>query len=80
MTIGFNSPYITVIPGTLRNHDYGDEISVVSFEIKTDEKILSGEYSFFLTNKANNTDFAVGSLTVEQIENSWESYVRLTTE
>ena len=77
LTIGFNSPYLTVTPKSLVNHNYGDDISVISFEVKVASDIPVGEYSFFLQAKDERTQFAVGSLTVEQFTNPWSSHLLL---
>ena len=74
LTIGFNSPYLSATPKTLVNHDYGADISVVSFEVKVAGEIPFGEYSFFLKNKDDESQFAVGSLTVETVDNPWNSH------
>lgn len=74
MTIGFNSPFLSVTPKSLTNHNYGTDFSVVSFEVKVDEEIPLGEYSFFVQNKGKDSQFAVGSLTVEKFVNQWNSY------
>ena len=80
ISIGFNSPYLSVTPKSLANHDYGAGISVVSFEVKVDAEIPLGEYSFFIKNKGRESQFAVGSLTVETFINSWNSYLFLAND
>ncbi len=80
LTIGFNSPYLSATPKTLVNHDYGADISVVSFEVKVAGEIPFGEYSFFLKTKDDESQFAVGSLTVEAIDNPWNSHLLLESE
>ena len=77
VSIGFNSPYITVTPKSLANHKYGADVSVVSFEINIDAETPLGEYSFFIKSKGSEAEFAVGSLTVETFVNSWNSYMLL---
>ncbi len=74
LTVGFNSPYLKVAPKSLMNHNYGDDISVVSFEVKVAAEIPLGEYSFFLQALNEESQFAVGSLTVETFVNPWNSY------
>ncbi len=74
LTIGFNSPYLSATPKTLVNHNYGAGISVISFEVKVAGEIPFGEYSFFLKNKDDESQFAVGGLTVETIDNPWNSH------
>lgn len=74
LTIGFNSPYLSVTPKSLINHNYGEDISVVSFEVNVAAQIPFGEYSFFLRRKDEESQFSVGSLTVEEFVNPWHSY------
>lgn len=78
ISIGFNSPHLSVNPKSTLNHDYGAGVSVVSFEVRVDEAIPFGEYSFFVRTKNRETQFAVGGLTVETFVNPWSSY-SLTT-
>ncbi len=80
ITIGFNSPYLSVTPKSLKNHDYGEDISVVGFEVNVDEKIPFGEYSFFVKSKDKNARYSVGSLTVEDVVNEQNSYFLLNNE
>ncbi len=72
--IGFNSPHLSITPGSLTDQDYGTDISVVSFEIKVAADIPFGEYSFFIQMKDEEIQFAVGNITVEQFANPWNSY------
>ena len=74
LTVGFNSPYLKVTPKSLTNHDYGDDLSVISFEVKVAAEIPLGEYSFFLQTANREAQFAVGSLTVESFVNPWNNY------
>lgn len=74
ITVGFNSPYLKITPKSLINHNYGEEISVVSFEVNVAAEIPLGEYSFFLRNEKDESQSAVGSLIIEQFSNPWTSY------
>ncbi|HLM61336.1 MAG TPA: matrixin family metalloprotease, partial [Pyrinomonadaceae bacterium] len=75
VSIGFNSSYISVTPKSLTNHKYGEDVSVISFEINVSGDAPLGEYSFFVKSKDENSEFAVGSITVETFTNSWNSYL-----
>jgi hypothetical protein len=77
VSIGFNSPYISVTPKSLTNHQYGSELSVISFEITVTSDAPLGEYSFFIKSKNENSEFAVGSITVENFSNQWNSNLLL---
>ena len=80
VTVGFNSPYLSVTPKSLVNHNYGNDISVISFEVRVASDIPLGEYSFFLQTKDEKSQFAVGSLTVEPFVNPWNSYLLMPNE
>lgn len=71
--IGFNSPHLFATPTSLNKHDYGDEISVVSFEVNVGNEIPNGEYSFFVKTPDGARNFIVGGLTIETFENPWFS-------
>lgn len=75
LIVGFNSPNIKVTPGSITKHDYGKDISVISFEIKLSPFTVIGEYSFFVKRKDILSDISVGSLTVESFVNPWNSYL-----
>ena len=74
LTIGFNSPNISVVQNSLTKYDYGTDLDVLSFEIKVKPKTPAGEYSFFVQTKNEEIGFMVGSLTVENFANPWNSY------
>ena len=80
VSIGFNSPYLKVRPKSLANHQYGEDVSVISFEVRVAAETPLGEYSFFIKTKNKNTEFAVGSLTVETFVNAWNSYPQSSDE
>jgi hypothetical protein len=75
LKIGFNSPYFTITPDTITKHDYGSEISVLSFEIKIDTNTPTGEYSLFVQSQNDSKQFLVGGITIENFINPWSSYV-----
>ncbi|HXH70083.1 MAG TPA: matrixin family metalloprotease [Pyrinomonadaceae bacterium] len=75
LIIGFNSPYLSITPNSIVKHDYGSEVSVVSFEIKIDTETPAGEYSLFVKSQSGARQFLVGGLTVENFLNPWNSYV-----
>lgn len=64
ISLGFNSPYLSVVPGTLTAHDYGDEISVVSVELRVDPQTPNGEYSVFAESAKRVRSYVVGGLKV----------------
>ncbi len=73
-TIGFNSQYLSVTPKSIIIDDYGDDLSVISFEVNIDSRISFGEYSFFIKSIDKQLQYSVGSLTIEDIVNEWNSH------
>jgi hypothetical protein len=61
----FNSPFITVTPGTLRSHDFGDDLSVLSFVLKISPETPPGAYSIFATNDDGIQASLTGSVIVK---------------
>lgn len=75
LTATINSPSIKVNPNSYIEHDYGIEISVISFDVILKPDVPNGDYTISLTDKSGNTDFLFGSLSVEEIKNPWYSYI-----
>ena len=75
LKIGFNSPHFSITPDSITSHDFGSEVSVVSFEIKIDADAPTGEYSLFVKSQNGSKHFLVGGLAVENFLNPWNSYV-----
>lgn len=71
--IDFNSPSISITPGSFSFHDYGENISVFSFEIKIETDIAPGEYSVSLEDEKGSKRFIVGGVTVDSFVNPWNS-------
>lgn len=71
--VGFNSLHLSVSPNSFNKHDYGEEISVVSFEVNVGSEIPNGEYSFFVRTADGAKNFFVGGLAIETFANPWFS-------
>lgn len=65
VSIGFSTPYITVLPQTTRAHDYGDSISVVSVEIRLAPGLPAGEYTVYVESERGDRRAVVGALAVD---------------
>lgn len=74
LNISFNSPYISAIPNSIRSLDYGDEISVVSLEIRVGARIPKGEYTIFVESDRGDRRALIGGLTVDNFVNPWSSF------
>lgn len=69
--MSFNSPNITIVPNSSKKYDYGNDISVVSFEVSIAKNTPLGEYGIFVGTRADRATCLAGSLTVEEFENGW---------
>ena len=74
LTINFNSPFLSLTPNSLIKHNFGEELSVFSFEVRVNPKTPSGEYSFSVQNNDREIAYFIGGLTVEDFVNPWSSY------
>ncbi|HEX8289228.1 MAG TPA: matrixin family metalloprotease [Pyrinomonadaceae bacterium] len=72
--IGFSSPLMTVTPNTLFEHDFGGNISVLSFEVNVKPEIALGEYNIYLESEKGQKSYVLGGLTIEEFENPWSNY------
>lgn len=71
--IGITSPYFKVSSGSMTNLDYGKDISVFSFEIKSVSETPIGDYTIFLQKSDGKTEFLSGSLSIEKFLNQWNT-------
>lgn len=62
LTVSTNSPFITVVPQTISSEDFGDEISVLSFEIFVKSNAPIGEYSLRVQKNTGETKYFVGGI------------------
>lgn len=67
--VSFNTPYVSAVPGTFIKHDYGSEISVISFEVKIDGRAAAGEYGIYVKNRSGKLECLPGGLIIEASEN-----------
>jgi hypothetical protein len=72
--IGFSSPFMTVTPNSLFEHDFGESISVVSFEVRINSQIAAGEYNIYVESGKNQKSYILGGLTIEEFENPWSNH------
>ncbi len=71
--IGFNSPYLSAIPKSFAAHDFGENVSAISFELRVDSQIPPGEYSLYIESKSGQKSIIVGGLTVDDFANNWNT-------
>lgn len=71
--VGVSSPFFTVGNTNLTKLDYGKDVSVFTFEIKSAAETPVGDYTIFLQKADGKIEFLPGSLTVEKFINPWNS-------
>lgn len=64
------SPFVVVDLQSLRDEDFGRELSVVSFEVYVAAEARAGDYSLRLQSQTGEVAYVVGGLTVEVPERS----------
>lgn len=62
LTVSTNSPFIKVTPNTTAKQDFGDEISVLSFEISVKSNAPAGEYSLRIQKNNGEVEYFVGGI------------------
>ena len=73
LSISFNSPDLTVVPGSIRFMDYGDEMNVVAFEARVSSRAATGEYTIFAAIRSGERRAVIGGITVDSFQNPWSS-------
>lgn len=71
--LGFHTDYLKVNRSSIIKHNYGENISVMSFEVEIGENTPIGEYSIFLKNGENLIEHFIGGITVEETVNPWNN-------
>jgi len=71
--IGITSPFFTVSSGNLTKYDYGKDLTVFSFEIKSVSDTPIGDYTIYLQKNDGKIEFLTGSLSVEKFANPWNN-------
>lgn len=71
--IGLSSPFMSITPNSVFEHDFGENISVLSFEIKIKPETAFGEYNIYLESEKGQKSYVLGGLTIEEYENPWSN-------
>jgi hypothetical protein len=72
--ISFDSPYIKINRQSLLQQDFGDDISICSFEIEVNSRIPFGDYVVKIKKQNGETDYLIGGLSVDSVfVNNWNS-------
>jgi hypothetical protein len=73
LTVSTGSPFIKVARNTTAAHDFGDEISVLSFEITVQPNTPPGEYSIRIQKNNGEVEYFVGGVISDSIINPQSS-------
>ncbi len=74
-SIRFSSPNLSVVPDSITTHDFGDDFSVISFEMSSDAKTPVGEYSVFVDSPGGGRSAVVGGIAVRTFINPYSNFV-----
>jgi hypothetical protein len=75
LSIKFSSPFLQVTPGSVVSHDYGAELSVVSFEVLAEAGAPVGEYTVFVESASGGRSAVVGGLSIRAFSNPYSNLV-----
>jgi matrixin/carboxypeptidase family protein len=74
-SISFSSPFLSVVPNSITSHDFGDDYSVVSFEMSAAADTPVGEYSVFVDSPGGAKSAIVGGIAVRTFINPFSNFV-----
>jgi len=66
ISAGVTSPFLGVEHDSIRSIDYGSDVSVISLDLRVDEKTPAGEYTIFVEGENGARRYIVGGITVEE--------------
>lgn len=69
ISVHFNSPFLTIVPNSFASHDYGEDLSVVSFDLSAAPRTPIGEYSVFVNSVGGGRSVVIGGIAVRKFLN-----------
>lgn len=73
--IEVNSPFLSIVQDSVTSYDYGEGLSVISFEIRVKPDTPLGEYSVSIRADNGEKRTIIGGLTVEEFSNPWNTSI-----
>lgn len=64
LRIASTSPFLTFEPGSIRSHDYGSQVSIISVDVAVDSEAPSGSYSIAVSDVRGARSVLPGSVVV----------------
>lgn len=75
LKISLGSSFFNIFPETITSYDYGDGLSVISFELGVRPGTPPGEYSVSLESDSGEKRTIIGGLTIEEFANPWNTAI-----
>lgn len=72
--VSVDSPYLTVDQSTIAEQQFGNKLTVITFDITIAANAPEGEYSLRIQNRAGETAFLAAGLTIDGTVNPWPIY------
>ena len=70
LSVSFTTPFLSVVPGTIRSLDYGDDVSVISLEVRISRRASAGDYTIYAETEKGGRRALIGGLTIGNQPNS----------
>lgn len=77
LSVSFSSPFLSAVPGSIRSLDYGEDVSVVSLEVRVSARAAKGEYTLFAELEHGGKRAIIGGLTIDNFTNPWNNLATL---
>jgi hypothetical protein len=75
LSLRFSSPFLHVSSGSVVPHDYGSDLSVLSFEVTADPQTPVGEYSIFAESSTGARSAVPGGISIRTFLNPYSNFV-----
>ena len=72
--VGFTSPYLSVVPQSVKGLDFNNDISAISIDVQVDPNTPPGDYTVFVANAAGLKRYIVGGITIENFQNPFAKF------
>ena len=72
-SISLSSPDLSVVPNSIATHDFGDGVSVISFDMACDPATPIGEYSVAVNSQGGGRAVIVGGIAVRTFSNPYSN-------
>ncbi|HMQ02709.1 MAG TPA: matrixin family metalloprotease [Pyrinomonadaceae bacterium] len=75
VSIRFSTPFLELTPGSISFLDYGEGLTVLSFEVSASHEIPVGEYSVFLETPSGGRSSIPGAIAVRDFVNPYSNLI-----